>query len=126
MNNDKLLAEQAVRALNMQEAIATKIADLKDAQAEIDNIWNQIEVAMIETDTKQIKGSWGTLTIAERLNWQTDDTLPHKFYKKVVDTKRISDTYRLEGRAPKGATPSTTKYLTKRLKSEIAQEVLNG
>lgn len=126
MNENNLLAEQAVRALNMQEAIATKIADLKDAQEEIDDIWKQIESSMIENDVKQVKGVFGTLTIAERLYWTTTDELASKFYKKVIDSKKLSDTYRLEGKVPKGAQPNVTKYLMKRLKSEIAHEVLNG
>lgn len=80
------------------------------------DVWKTVEDQMIEHDIKQLKGDFGTITIAERLNWSTTDELPTKFYKKVVDTKRISDTFRLEGKAPKGATPSYTKYITKRLK----------
>ena len=72
---------------------------------------------MIDNDIKQVKGDFGTLTIAERQGWTYDEKqLPNKFFKKVVDTKKITDTYRLEGKAPKGCEPYTTKYLTKRLK----------
>ena len=88
----------------------------KSVNEQSTKLWKQVETAMIENDIKQLKGDFGTVTLAERLNWTTSDELPSKFYKKVVDTKRLSDTYRLEGKAPKGATPSYTKYLTKRLK----------
>jgi hypothetical protein len=88
----------------------------KSVNEQSTKVWKQVETAMIENDIKQLKGDFGTVTLAERLNWTTSDELPSKFYKKVVDTKRLSDTYRLEGKAPKGATPSYTKYLTKRLK----------
>ena len=88
----------------------------KEVTNQISAFWKELETQMIDKDIKSIKGDWGTITIAERLNWTTDETLPAKFYKKVVDTKRISDTFRLEGKAPKGAIISTTKYLTKRIK----------
>lgn len=79
-------------------------------------VWKQVETAMIENDVKQLKGDFGTVTLAERLNWNTTDELPSKFYKKVIDTTKLSATFRLEGKAPKGAEPSYTKYITKRLK----------
>ena len=125
-DNIKQLAEDALAVqkafteyeneLMQDERFKTFLIKQKEVQKEISDTWKQIETAMIENDVKSVKGDWGSITIAERLNWKTDETLPAKFYKKTVDTKRISDTYRLEGKAPKGATPSTTKYLTKRIK----------
>lgn len=94
----------------------------RETKKTIDEFWDKVEEHMVKHDVKSIKGDWGTLTIAERLNWKTDETLPNKFYKKLVDTKKLSDTYRLEGKAPKGATPSYTKYLTKRLKNNTDRE----
>lgn len=80
-------------------------------------VWKEVEEQMIENDIKSIKGDFGSLTIAERQGWTYDEKqLPSKFFKKVVDTKKITDTYRLEGKAPKGCEPYTSKYLTKRLK----------
>ena len=64
-----------------------------------------------------IKGPWGTITITERLDWDIDlDTLQPKFIKKVPDTTKISATFRLEGKVPKGCKPTYKKFLTKRLK----------
>ena len=72
---------------------------------------------MEDTGTKTIKGDWGSITLAERQGWDIDENeLPKKFFKRVVDTKRITDTFKLEGKAPKGATPRVTKYLNKRFK----------
>ena len=89
----------------------------KTVPAKLDATWKLVETQMLEHNIKSIKGDWGSLTIAERLNWDYDPTmLPAKFFKKVVDTKKLTDTFRLEGKAPRGATPRTTKYLTKRLK----------
>ena len=80
-------------------------------------VWKNVETQMINNNIKSIKGDWGTLTIAECLDWNIDaDALPAKFIKKVPDKKKISDTFRIEGKAPKGCEPYTSKYLTKRLK----------
>ena len=81
------------------------------------SVWKDVEQVMIQNDIKQLKGDFGTVTIAERQGWVVDEAeLPNKFFKKVVDTTRLTATYRLEGKAPRGATPTTTKYITKRLK----------
>lgn len=80
-------------------------------------VWKEVEEEMIANNIKSIKGDFGSLTIAERQGWTYDEKqVPSKFFKKVVDTKKITDTYRLEGKAPKGCEPYTSKYLTKRLK----------
>ncbi len=96
-----------VQFLELQKRINDEVADA----------WKTVETAMIENDIKQLKGDFGTITIAERQKWDIDEeVLPAKFFKKVVNTTKITDTFRLEGKAPKGCTPSTTKYITKRLK----------
>lgn len=110
----KLTVQQT---LELQREVEAKIAEIKDAQSKIDETWASVERTMIDNDIKSIKGDWGSLTIAERIGWDTDEELlPKKFFKKVVDVKKLTDTYKLEGKAPKGATPKYTKYLTKRFK----------
>lgn len=117
---DALATEKSLQDLEaelMQNEQFRQFIELsKTLPKQLEETWDRIKSQMVEHDIKSIKGDWGTITIAERLNWETTEELPTKFYKKVVDTKKISDTYRLEGRAPKGATPVTVKYLTKRLK----------
>lgn len=99
--------EQFQRFINLQ----------KQFESESERVWKTIESMMLLHDIKTIKGPWGSITIAERLGWDIDlETLQPKFIKKVADTKKISDTFRLEGSAPKGCEPKYTKYLTKRLK----------
>lgn len=109
--------------LSQNEQFRTFLTKQKEVRAKIDEFWKNVETQMIEHDVKSVKGDWGSLTIAERLGWDTTDELPAKFFKKVVDTKKISDTYRLEGKAPKGATPRVTKYLTKRIKGQVSDDV---
>lgn len=94
-----------------------KFLDLQKAvNAKADEVWSKVQTAMEDGNIKTLKGDFGTISLAERLNWSTDDSLPEEFYKKAVDTKRISDWYRLMGDAPQGAKMSTTRYLIKKLK----------
>jgi hypothetical protein len=102
--------------LMQEERFRTFLQAQKTFQTESTLYWKSIEDQMINNNIKSIKGDWGSITIAERIGFDTTDELPSKFYKKVVDTKKLSDTYKLEGKAPKGATPKYTKYLTKRIK----------
>lgn len=89
----------------------------KSVNQQASDMWKYVEEKMIENDIKQLKGDFGTITIAERQGWEIDEEqLPSKFFKKVVDTTKITKYYRLEGKAPKGTVSKITKYLTKRLK----------
>jgi hypothetical protein len=80
-------------------------------------MWAVIEEQMVTHSIKSIKGDWGSITVAERNGFDIDMVeLPSKFLKKVADLKKIGDTYKLEGKAPKGTTPKITKYLMRRIK----------
>lgn len=90
----------------------------KKINAAIADYWKKVETGMIENNIKSIKGDFGSVTVAERTDFDVDkELLPAKFYTKVVNTKLIADTYKLTGKAPKGTTPKVKKYLTKRLKA---------
>jgi hypothetical protein len=115
IENEKMLVALETE-LQLNPAFKQFLELQKKVQEQSTKMWTYVEEKMIENDIKQLKGDFGTITIAERLNWKTTDELPSKFYKKVVDTKKLSDTFRLEGKAPKGAAPSYTKYISKRLK----------
>jgi hypothetical protein len=129
-NPQQLIEGEVLTTLDLQKSLEDMQAELmqnekfrqflelsKTVPQQIEETWNRIESEMVEHNIKSLKGEWGSITIAERLGWQIDiDQLPNKFIKKVADTKKISDTYRLEGKAPKGCEPKTTKYLTKRIK----------
>lgn len=117
MSKQELVEKEAQIALQLEREISGKIAEYKALQDKLDSEWKRVESLMIENGVKQIKGDWGTLTIAERLNWSIDqEVLPPRFWKIVPDTTKISTIFSLEGKAPKGANPSYTQYLTKRIK----------
>ena len=99
-------SEDFQRFLQLQKDVNTKAAEL----------WKEIEARMVDSNIKNVNGEWGSVTIAEKLGWITTADLPPKFYKKVVDTKKLSDTFKLEGKEPKGANHAYTKYITKRVK----------
>lgn len=113
-----LEVEAALIAMESQLApeLRAFLIKQKETQQQITDFWKVVEQKMIDNDIKSIKGDWGSITIAERIGWDHDATLPPKFFKKVPDLKRMTDTFRLEGKPPKGATPKYTKYLTKRIK----------
>ncbi len=102
--------EQFKAFLEMQRAV-------KKITEDNNTFFEHLKDEMDSQGIKSIKGDWGSITLAERQGWDIDEMeLPKKFFKKVVDTKKITDIYRLEGKAPKGAVPKITKYITKRLK----------
>ena len=134
---EELLKAEVTEVLALEQSLQDREAELmaneqfrnflefqRTTTKRIAEFWKEVETQMIDKDIKSIKGDWGSLTIAERLNWETNEDLPAKFYKKVVDTKKISDTYRLEGKEPKGAIKGTTQYLVKHLKSEALKEII--
>lgn len=89
----------------------------KKFQSESELFWKAIEDQMIKHNIKNIKGDWGSITVAERGGFDIDtDQLPPRFFKKVPDLKKIGDTFKLEGTPVKGTTPKITKYLMKRIK----------
>jgi predicted metal-dependent hydrolase len=111
------LQEQVDQAAALQQSVENRVKELKSDQERIDETWAKVKETMVANNIKSIKGSWGSITIAERINWDYDPTmLAAKFFKKVVDTKKLSDAFKLEGKEPKGATVRYSKYLTKRLK----------
>lgn len=138
MTNKKateLIAKRVTSTLALEE-------QLKDAEAELmqiekfrrfmelkqefdkqwDDFWNDVKEQMIENDIRSIKGDWGSLTIAERTDFDIDmDALKPRFTKRVADIAMIRNLYKLHGEAPAGTTVKTVKYLTKRLKGDKAE-----
>ncbi len=112
---NKIESELALEPKFQQWLNAQK--QLREANAKNEEFFNSLQEKMEGSGTKTIKGDWGSITLAERQGWDIDENeLPKKFFKRVVNTKKITDTFKLEGKAPKGATPRVTKYLTKRFK----------
>lgn len=114
----KDLQAQADKAVALQLEVSAKVAELKSAQKQIDETWDAVEQAMIDNNIKSIKGDWGSLTIAERNTFRAEDidTVPRKFIKKALDTRKVDAHMKLTGELPKGVTSSQTRYLTKRIK----------
>lgn len=94
-------------------AVQNKIREIKEQEQKA---WKMIETHMIEHGIKNVKGEYGWITIAESHRWTTTDELPRKFKKIVVDTTKLTDTFKLTGKEPKGAKHSYLYYLTKGLK----------
>lgn len=127
---EEVLAAEVTDILALEKDLAQTEAELaqnpqfqaflqkqKQVSQQIADFWKRVEGEMITHDIKSIKGDWGSITIAERLDWDViEEDLPPRFFKKAVDKSKLSTIYRLEGKAPKGASPKYTKYITKRIK----------
>lgn len=81
----------------------------------LEEAWGVVEQQMLDRNVKQVKGDWGTLSIAERRNWKVEGTLPPRFYKQTVDTAKLNFLQGRGEKVPKNAKLSMTKYLTKKL-----------
>lgn len=87
--------------------------------SEIEAVWGVIFEKMDEYDITQIKGSFGSLSMAERKNWKADKPLPARFYKQVLDTSKLNLLDKAGEKLPKGAFFTTTRFLQKRIKAEV-------
>ena len=100
---------QFKKFIEFQRAVREKSAE----------VFKDIEDTMIENGIKSVKGEWGSITIVERTNYSGDLTqVPSRFIKKVLDTTKVSQSHKLEGKLPKGITTTTTKFLQKRFNKE--------
>lgn len=103
--------------LMQNETFAKFLTAQKQFKQRSELVWSVIEQEMIKNDIKSIKGEWGSIGITERMGFTIDEELlKTKYLKKVPDLKKIGDDFKLTGIAPAGATPKTTKFLTKRIK----------
>jgi hypothetical protein len=89
----------------------------KEFKEKSEVLWETIKNEMEANNIKNIKGTWGSITLAERVTFKIDaKVLAPKFLKKVPDTKKIGEVFYTEGKAPAGAEPQHTKYLMRRIK----------
>lgn len=112
MQQELELREQEIM---QNEEFRTFLQLQRDVNKKAEELWAGIERHMIDNGIKNVKGDWGSLTIAERHSWITTNELPKKFTKVVADTKKLTDTFKLEGKEPKGAHLTYKYNLVKRL-----------
>lgn len=121
LSNELMVLESELRNTNPKfQQFIEKQSELKLVQSQSEIFWDTIKTEMIAHDIKSIKGEWGSITVAERVNYKAIDNnlegVARKFIKKVLDTTEVGRTHKLEGKIPKGIDSTITKYLMKRLK----------
>lgn len=57
----------------------------KEVKKQISDTWKVVEQAMLEHGIKSVKGDWGSITIAERLNWSTPEDAACKLAIKLFE-----------------------------------------
>lgn len=113
--------ENEVQVLTEQLATNPLFKQLMEARDKFNamqnEVWKRAEDIMVMNDIKRISTDYMNLTIGKRIKLNIDEAeLPKTFYKKVVDNKKIADTYKLTGKEPKGVSIGYTKYLIKKVK----------
>lgn len=81
-------------------------------------VWTKVEQLMIDNGVKSVKGSWGSITLAERTSYKAVDLdkVPRKFIKRTLDTTKVGQSHKLENELPRGVEANHTQYLMKRIK----------
>lgn len=101
--------------ISKAKQLAGLIEQANAAANVLEDFWGVVEQQMLDRNVKQVKGDWGTLSIAERRNWKVEGTLPPRFYKQTVDTAKLNFIEARGEKLPKGVSMSKSKYLTKKL-----------
>lgn len=93
-------------------------AQLKELKAKHDEVIEQIKQAMIDNNVTKIDGDWGSITLAERTTYSSDDIkqVPLNLTKRVLDTTKVKAEAVLTGNLPTGVTEVKTSYIVKRLR----------
>ena len=130
MNTKEIIEDQVLQTISLTNDLEQVKSELeknptfkkflelqKTVNEKAAETWKTVEAQMIANDTKKIEGEWGSLTIAERLDFDVDlEALPPRYKKTVANTTKIRTVYLLDKKPITGATPKYKKYLTKRIK----------
>jgi hypothetical protein len=88
----------------------------KEVQTQLDAAWGFVEQQMLDRNVKSLKGDWGTISTAERINWKVNQNEVDPYYlKSAPDTKKLKAAFDA-GELPVGADFTTSVYITKRIK----------
>lgn len=111
------------RFINNKSLVALKKfakaeAAFKELKAKHDEVIEQVKQAMIDNGVDKIQGEWGSITLAERVTYTTDDIewVDKKYTKPALDTAKIKAEAVLTGNLPDGIKVSRTQYITKKFK----------
>lgn len=112
-----LIIAQPDEALKQSEAFINLVELTKQVQ----QAWTAISGIMIPAYElgqidKTMKGDWGSLTVGERKTWKVAHELPEEYYKKTLDTTKLTEMYANDKPFPDGVDFTVTPYLTKKLK----------
>jgi hypothetical protein len=92
------------------------VAQAKDLQGQLEAFWGAVEQQMLEKGISNLKGDFGSISVAERKTWKATKQLPPRYYKQVLDTSKLNFLFKAGEKLPEGAEYSTSQYITKRLK----------
>ncbi len=106
-------------SLNANPEFAKFLAARKEFAELEAKVWKRVEQVMIDNNLKTVKTDKMTLTIANRISFDIDQSvLPEPYFKRVPDTTKIAGQFKLHGTPVDGTAPKYTQYLVKRIKAE--------
>jgi hypothetical protein len=91
------------------------VAQAKALANVLEEAWGVVEQQMLDRNVKSLKGDWGSISTAERINWKVTADVDPYYLKTAPDTKKLRAAFDA-GELPTGADFSTSVYITKRLK----------
>lgn len=96
---------------------AFEILKLKeDLDTRIKEGLTKLQGMMELSHTKKLIGEWGYITLVHTTRFNViESQLPEEFFKRVPDTRKIGDNYKLKNTVPPGVTPMITTSLRKKI-----------
>lgn len=121
MGNNELQRFIDNKSLVALKKFAKVEAQLKELKAKHDEVIEQVKQAMIDNGVQKLSGDWGSITLAERSTFATEniDEVPLNLTKRVLDMKKVKAEVVLNGHLPSGISETKTKYITKRFKEDV-------
>jgi hypothetical protein len=100
---------------------AQAFLELVEMTKRVEQAWSAVSKVMIPAYEqgkidKTMKGDWGSVTVGERKTWKVAHELPEEYYKKALDTTKLTYMYDHDEAFPAGVDFNVTPYITKRLK----------
>jgi hypothetical protein len=109
----------------IQKEVAANLSDLATSAKfqnfliltnEVEATWKLIKAEMIAHNVKKLDGDWGRINIVEQPVLKAVEVLQPRFYKKVMDVKKVRGYEALKGSLPAGVEQRLVNKLVKVIK----------
>jgi hypothetical protein len=114
---DIIKLEQELQTLVAAPGAFEILRQKDELDAKIEAGLTKLKGLMELSHTKKIAGEWGWITLVETTRFTiAESQLPEEYFKRVPDTKKIGDRYKLTNTPVPGTTPVISTSLRKKIK----------